>query len=73
MLATRFDGRNNLSKEVFASLKSHFGEEMFKSVIPETVKLREAPSHSSSIFEYDPTGAGAKAYRELVDEVYQWQ
>jgi chromosome partitioning protein len=46
---------------------------MFKSVIPETVKLREAPSHSSSIFEYDPNGAGAKAYRELVEEVYQWQ
>jgi chromosome partitioning protein len=73
VLATRFDGRNNLSKEVFASLKSHFGDQMFKSVIPETVKLREAPSHSSSIFEYDPGGQGAKAYRELVEEVYQWQ
>jgi chromosome partitioning protein len=73
VLATRFDGRNNLSKEVFASLTSHFGDQMFKSVIPETVKLREAPSHSESIFEYDPDGAGAKAYRELVEEVYQWQ
>jgi chromosome partitioning protein len=73
VLATRFDGRNNLSKEVFASLKSHFGDQMFKSVIPETVKLREAPSHLESIFEYDPGGQGAKAYRELVEEVYQWQ
>jgi chromosome partitioning protein len=72
VLATRFDGRNNLSKEVFASLTSHFGDQMFKSVIPETVKLREAPSHSASIFEYDPGGTGAKAYRELVEEVYQW-
>ena len=73
VLATRFDGRNNLSKEVFASLTSHFGSQMFKSVIPETVKLREAPSHRQSIFEYDPQGSGAKAYRELVKEVYQWQ
>ena len=73
VLATRFDGRNNLSKEVLQSLTAHFGDKMLKSVIPETVKLREAPSHKQSIFEYDPNGVGAKAYRELVDEVYQWQ
>ncbi len=73
VLATRFDGRNNLSKEVLQSLTSHFGDKMLSTVIPETVKLREAPSHSSSIFEYDPNGAGALAYRELVSEVYQWQ
>jgi chromosome partitioning protein len=42
---------------------------MFKTVIPETVKLREAPSHQQSIFDYDPEGAGAKAYRQLVTEV----
>lgn len=73
VLATRFDGRNNLSKEVLRSLTSHFGNRMFQTVIPETVKLREAPSHQQSIFEYDPGGIGAKAYRELVEEVYQWQ
>lgn len=69
VLATRFDGKKNLFGEVFASLQSHFEGQMFKSVIPETVKLREAPSHSESIFEYDPNGAGAHAYRELVEEV----
>lgn len=73
VLATRFDRRNNLSKEVLRSLTSHFGNRMFQTVIPETVKLREAPSHQQSIFEYDPGGIGAKAYRELVEEVYQWQ
>jgi chromosome partitioning protein len=72
-LATRFDGRNNLSKEVQQSLHNHFGDRMFKAVIPETVKLREAPSHGLSIFEYDANGTGAKAYRELVDEVMKWQ
>lgn len=73
VLATRFDGRNNLSKEVFRCLTDHFKEQMFKTVIPETVKLREAPSYGQSIFEYDPNGVGAKAYRELIDEVMAWQ
>lgn len=69
VLATRFDGRNNLSKEVLRSLSEHFGDKMFKSIIPETVKLREAPSHQLSIFDYDPDGAGARAYRDFVMEV----
>lgn len=73
VLATRYDGRNNLSKEVLKSLKEHFKEKMFKSVIPETVKLREAPSYSISIFDHDPSGAGSIAYRELVEEVKAWQ
>lgn len=73
VLATRYDRRNNLSKEVLDALTEHFGSKMFKTVIPETVKIREAPSHGQSIFEYDPNGVGAKAYRELVQEVYKWQ
>lgn len=73
VLATRFDGRNKLSREVLQSLSVHFGDKMLSTVVPETVKLREAPSHSSSIFEYDPHGQGAKAYRELVEEVEQWR
>lgn len=73
VLATRYDGRNNLSKEVLKSLKEHFKDKMFKSVIPETVKLREAPSYSISIFDHDPSGTGSVAYRELVEEVKAWQ
>lgn len=72
-LANRFDGRNKLSKEVYHSLKEHFGDHMFNSVIPETVKLREAPSHSLSIYDYDPNGLAAKAYKSMVDEVIKWQ
>jgi chromosome partitioning protein len=68
-LATRYDGRNNLSKEVLNSLKAHFGDRMFTTTIPKTVKLREAPSHGQSIFDYDPSGTGAKAYQSLVTEV----
>ena len=73
VLATRFDGRNNLSKEVHRSLQEHFGEQLFSTVIPETVRLREAPSYGQSIFDYDPYGPGAKAYEALVDEVMAWQ
>jgi chromosome partitioning protein len=73
VLATRYDGRNNLSKEVKESLTSHFGEKMLKTVIPESVKLREAPSYSQTIFEYNPKGNGAKAYRDLVKEIIQCQ
>lgn len=73
VLATRFDARNNLSKEVLRSLKEHFGNQLFKTVIPEAVKLREAPSFGQSIFDYDPSGTGAKAYKALVNEVMAWQ
>lgn len=69
VLATRYDRRNNLSKEVLDALTAHFGDAMFKTIIPETVKMREAPSHRQSIFEYEPNGIGAKAYRQLVEEV----
>lgn len=73
VLATRYDRRNNLSKEVFDALTEHFGDKMFKSIIPESVRIREAPSHGLSIFDYEENGAGAKAYKQLVDEVYKWQ
>lgn len=70
VLPTRYDSRNKLSKEVLKSLKEHFEDKMFKTLIPETVKLREAPSYGISIFDHDPTGAGASAYREFVEEVF---
>lgn len=73
VLATRFDKRNNLSAQVLNTLKEHFGEKMCSSIIPESVRIREAPSHQQSIFDYDPKGSGAKAYKELVNEVMSWQ
>lgn len=72
VLATRFDNRNNLSKDVLNSLTEHFGDAVYKTLIPETVKLREAPSHSQSIFDYDPSGKGAIAYKSFTQEVSQW-
>lgn len=68
-LATRYDRRNNLSKEVLSSLKNHYKKLMFETMIPETVKLREAPSHGQSIFEYDSAGSGSQAYQAFIEEV----
>lgn len=69
VLATRYDGRKNISRDVLASLQQHFGTLMFKSIIPDTVKISEAPSFGVPIFEHDPNGAGSKAYREFISEV----
>jgi chromosome partitioning protein len=69
VLATRYDGRNKLSKEVLAALNDHFGDKVFKAVIPEAVRVREAPSFSQSIFEYDPNSAAAEAYKQFTSEV----
>jgi chromosome partitioning protein len=73
VLATRYDKRNNLSAEVLESLREHFGDKLCSTIIPETVRIREAPSHQQSIYEFDPSGAGAKAYKALSKEVFSWQ
>lgn len=69
VLATRYDSRKNISRDVLHALKERFGEKLFKTVVPDTVKVSEAPHYGVSIFEHDPYGAGALAYRALIDEV----
>lgn len=69
VLATRYDGRNNLSKEVLASLTQHFGDKLFRAIVPETVRIREAPSFAKAIFDHEPDGTAAAAYRSLAEEV----
>jgi chromosome partitioning protein len=51
-----------------AEVREHFGERVYETVIPRTVRLSEAPSFGKSIFEYDANGVGARAYRALADE-----
>jgi chromosome partitioning protein len=60
--------RNNLATQVIAEVQKHFGDVIFKTVIPRTVRLGEAPSHGQAIVEYDPQGLGATAYRALCEE-----
>src|SRR6266853_1502770 len=57
-----------VSEQVVNEVRQHFGERVYRTVIPRTVRLSEAPSFGKSILEYDPSGAGASAYRALGQE-----
>jgi len=66
---TMYDKRNRLSEEVFNELYKYFPNKIFRTVIPRTVRLAEAPSHGKSILDYDPRSVGAKAYERLAREI----
>lgn len=68
IVMTMFDRRTNLSTQVVADVREHFGERVYDTVIPRSVRLSEAPSFGKSILEYDSNGAGARAYRALAAE-----
>jgi len=68
IVMTMFDSRTNLSEQVVNEVRQHFGERVYRTVIPRTVRLSEAPSFGKSILEYDPSGVGASAYRSLARE-----
>lgn len=69
VLMTMFDSRTTLSKQVVAEVREFFGKDVFKTVIPRSVKLSEAPSHGLPITEYARTNKGAIAYQNLAKEV----
>lgn len=69
LLRTMFDPRNNLSSEVTAQLVKHFGDKMYRTVIPRNVRLAEAPSHGLPILYYDKGSRGAQAYLALAGEM----
>jgi chromosome partitioning protein len=71
IVMTMFDARTNLSGQVVAEVRQHFGERVYETVIPRSVRLSEAPSFGKSILEYAPSGAAAKAYRALAREFIQ--
>lgn len=73
ILMTMFDARTKLSAQVVAEVRQHFGERVFETVIPRTVRLSEAPSFGKCILEYDPGGSGAKGYRALAQEFLRRQ
>lgn len=69
ILLTMFDDRTNLTRQVAADLKQFFGEEVFKTVIPRSVRLAEAPSFGKPILTYDPRSRGAESYIKLAKEI----
>lgn len=68
IVMTMFDSRTNLSEQVVNEVRQHFGDRVYKTVIPRTVRLSEAPSFGKSILEYDSSGTGSVAYRALARE-----
>ena len=69
ILRTMFDPRNNLANEVSAQLLMHFGEKVFRTVIPRNVRLAEAPSFGIPVLFHDKESRGALAYLALAGEM----
>ena len=64
-----FDSRNNLANQVSAQLLKHFGDKVYRTIIPRNVRLAEAPSHGMPIRVYDKSSTGAEAYLALAGEM----
>ncbi|MCS6948592.1 MAG: ParA family protein, partial [Steroidobacteraceae bacterium] len=69
ILRTMFDPRNNLSSEVSAQLLAHFGDKVFRTIIPRNVRLAEAPSFGKPALLHDKDSRGALAYLALAGEM----
>jgi chromosome partitioning protein len=68
ILLTMFDGRNSLANQVSDELRKHFGDKVYKTIIPRNVTLAEAPSHGKPAILYDVRSKGAQSYLDLAKE-----
>ena len=73
VLRTMFDVRNNLANAVSGELTSHFGDKVFRTIVPRNVRVAEAPSHGQSIVGYDKASRGGVAYLGLAGEILRRQ
>lgn len=71
VIMTMFDPRTNLSNDVVREVNNHFPGQVFKSLVPRSIRLAEAPSYGLPISEYAPSSVGAHAYEELARELLQ--
>jgi len=69
LLRTMYDPRNNLATQVSTQLLEHFGEKVYRTIIPRNVRLAEAPSYGLPIIKYDKASRGALAYLALAGEM----
>ncbi|MBU2112250.1 MAG: ParA family protein [Gammaproteobacteria bacterium] len=69
ILRTMYDPRNRLANDVSEQLKQHFGDKVYRAVIPRNVRLAEAPSFGTPVMYYDKSSTGAKAYLALAGEM----
>ena len=68
ILLTMYDDRTNLAQQVTETLREHFKDRLFSTVIPRNIRLAEAPSHGKPVALYDPRSRGTQAYLELAQE-----
>jgi chromosome partitioning protein len=71
LVMTMFDSRMRLAQQVVAEVRSHFGEQVFNTLVPRSVRLAEAPSYGEPILSYAPTSSGGAAYAQLADELLE--
>ncbi|WP_346674450.1 ParA family protein [Enorma phocaeensis] len=69
VLLTMYDSRTSLANQVVEEVKQYFGDKVFNTLIPRTVKISEAPSFGMSVIQYAPQNKGAQSYMELAEEV----
>ena len=68
ILMTMYDARTNLSRSVVEEVTKYFPEQLYRAIIPRSIRIGEAPSYGRTIFEHDPQGAGSLAYAAFADE-----
>jgi len=71
ILCTMYDGRSNLTRQVHEEVAKHFGNKIFRTIIPRNVRLAEAPGFGKPGVIYDPQSVGARAYKILAEEFLQ--
>ena len=69
ILRTMYDPRNRLSSDVSDQLKKHFGDKVYRTIIPRNIRLAEAPSFGTPVMYYDKSSNGARAYLALAGEI----
>ena len=69
LLRTMYDPRNTLAQQVSEQLVTHFGDKVYRTVIPRNVRLAEAPSHGLPVMHFDRASKGAQAYIALAGEM----
>jgi chromosome partitioning protein len=69
IILTMYDARTKLADQVVTEVREYFGAKVYKTVVPRTVRLSEAPSFGQPILAFDATSRGARAYRDLAKEV----
>jgi chromosome partitioning protein len=71
LLLTMVDSRNTLCRDVESEVRAHFGDAVFRTRIPRSVRLSEAPSHALPAFQYAPEGKGTLAYAQAAFEIVE--